>query len=73
MYDDRLEIWSDGTLPFGLRVEHLKRDHQSRPYGTSTGNSTGNRNRSTIAVAGYYRSAVRSSSLGYGTRRPLSS
>jgi ATP-dependent DNA helicase RecG len=31
IYDDRLEIWSDGTLPFGLRVEDLKRDHLSRP------------------------------------------
>ena len=30
IYDDRLEIWSDGTLPFGLRVEDLKRDHTSR-------------------------------------------
>jgi len=31
IYDDRLEIWSDGTLPFGLTVDDLKRDHQSRP------------------------------------------
>jgi len=31
VYDDRLEIWSDGTLPFGLTVDDLKRDHQSRP------------------------------------------
>ncbi len=31
VYDDRLEIWSDGTLPFGLTVEDLKRDHQSHP------------------------------------------
>ncbi len=31
IYDDRLEIWSDGTLPFGLRVEDLKQDHLSRP------------------------------------------
>lgn len=31
IYDDRLEIWSDGTLPFGLRPEDLKRDHLSRP------------------------------------------
>jgi ATP-dependent DNA helicase RecG len=31
IYDDRLEIWSDGTLPFHLRVEDLKRDHRSRP------------------------------------------
>ena len=31
IYDDRLEIWSDGTLPFGLHVEDLKRDHPSRP------------------------------------------
>jgi ATP-dependent DNA helicase RecG len=31
IFDDRLEIWSDGTLPFGLKVEDLKRDHLSRP------------------------------------------
>ena len=31
IFDDRLEIWSDGSLPFGLRVEDLKRDHPSRP------------------------------------------
>ncbi len=31
IYDDRLEVWSAGTLPFGLQVEDLKRDHQSRP------------------------------------------
>jgi len=29
IYDDRLEIWSDGTLPFGLKVEDLKRNHRS--------------------------------------------
>ncbi len=31
IYDDRLEIWSDGTLPFGLTPEDLKREHSSRP------------------------------------------
>lgn len=31
IYDDRLEIWSDGTLPPDLSVEDLKRDHPSRP------------------------------------------
>lgn len=31
IYDDRLEIWSDGTLPFNLKPEDLKRDHPSRP------------------------------------------
>jgi len=31
IYDDRLEIWSDGTLPFGLKPEDLKRKHDSRP------------------------------------------
>ncbi|MFQ6090171.1 MAG: ATP-binding protein [Candidatus Bipolaricaulia bacterium] len=31
IYDDRLEIWSDGALPFGLTVEDLKQDHPSRP------------------------------------------
>jgi ATP-dependent DNA helicase RecG len=31
IYDDRLEIWSDGTLPFGLKPDDLKREHASRP------------------------------------------
>ncbi len=31
IYDDRLEIWNDGTLPVGLHVEDLKKDHLSRP------------------------------------------
>jgi len=31
IYDDRLEIWSDGVLPFGLKPEDLKREHSSRP------------------------------------------
>jgi ATP-dependent DNA helicase RecG len=31
IFDDRLEISSTGLLPFGLRVEDLKRYHQSRP------------------------------------------
>ena len=31
IYDDRWEIWSTGTLPSGVRLEDLKRDHLSRP------------------------------------------
>jgi len=31
VFDDRLEIWSDGTLPFGLQPEDLKQEHTSRP------------------------------------------
>lgn len=31
IYDDRLEIWSDGILPFNLKPEDLKKDHASRP------------------------------------------
>jgi len=31
IFDDRLEIWSDGTLPFDLKPEDLKREHPSRP------------------------------------------
>jgi len=31
IYDDRLEIWSSGGLPFGIKVEDLKQDHLSRP------------------------------------------
>ena len=52
IYDDRLEIWSDGTLPFGLSVDDLKRDHLSRPrnpliaevfYRRGTGGTMGSR------------------------------
>ena len=31
VYDDRVEIISSGSLPFGLTVDDLKREHQSRP------------------------------------------
>lgn len=31
IFDDRLEISSDGGLPFGQRAEDLKRDHKSMP------------------------------------------
>ncbi|MFP5205876.1 MAG: ATP-binding protein [Acidobacteriota bacterium] len=31
IYDDRLEIWSSGELPLGMKVEDLKREHLSRP------------------------------------------
>jgi len=31
VYDDRLEIWSDGRLPFGLTPDELVKEHLSRP------------------------------------------
>ena len=31
IYDDRLEIWSSGELPIGMRIEDLKQEHLSRP------------------------------------------
>ena len=31
IFDDRLEIWNDGILPFGLKPEDLKRNHTSKP------------------------------------------
>jgi ATP-dependent DNA helicase RecG len=31
IFDDRLEIWSDGTLPFNLKPDDLKKEHASRP------------------------------------------
>ena len=31
IYDDRFEIWSDGTLPSEISIEDLKREHLSRP------------------------------------------
>lgn len=31
IFDDRLEIWNNGTLPSFLTVEDLKKDHQSYP------------------------------------------
>jgi ATP-dependent DNA helicase RecG len=31
LFDDCLEIWSEGSLPFGITIEDLKCDHLSRP------------------------------------------
>jgi len=31
IYDDRLEIWSDGILPYELTPELLKQEHSSKP------------------------------------------
>lgn len=31
IFDDRLEVWSPGTLPPGITVESLKREHESKP------------------------------------------
>ena len=31
VYDDKLSIWNEGVLPFGLTVEELKGEHNSRP------------------------------------------
>lgn len=31
VYDDRLSIWNEGGLPFGLSIEELKGEHNSRP------------------------------------------
>jgi len=31
VFDDRVEIWSDGTLPFGIRPRDLTREHASKP------------------------------------------
>jgi ATP-dependent DNA helicase RecG len=31
IFDDRLELWNEGGLPFGLEPEALKREHASRP------------------------------------------
>jgi hypothetical protein len=31
IFNDRLELWSEGGLPFGLEPEALKREHASRP------------------------------------------
>ena len=31
IYDDRLEIWSSGELPLGIKTEDLNRGHLSRP------------------------------------------
>lgn len=39
IYDDRLEIWSHGTLPFGLKPEDLKREHESKPRNTVIANT----------------------------------
>jgi ATP-dependent DNA helicase RecG len=31
VFDDKLSIWNEGLLPFGLSLEDLKSDHNSRP------------------------------------------
>jgi ATP-dependent DNA helicase RecG len=31
VYDDKINIWNEGTLPAGLSLEALKRSHSSRP------------------------------------------
>lgn len=31
VYDDRLSIWNEGTLPNGLSLDDLKKEHHSRP------------------------------------------
>ncbi|HEX5154673.1 MAG TPA: ATP-binding protein [Parafilimonas sp.] len=31
VYDDKISIWNEGTLPAGLSLEALKRSHSSRP------------------------------------------
>ncbi|MEN9304114.1 MAG: hypothetical protein RL264_2543 [Bacteroidota bacterium] len=31
VYDDKISIWNEGTLPDGLTLEALKRSHSSRP------------------------------------------
>lgn len=34
VYDDKISIWNDGTLPEGISVESLKRSHPSKPRNT---------------------------------------
>ena len=29
VFDDRIEIWSPGTLPEGIRIEDLNKSHRS--------------------------------------------
>jgi len=31
VFDDRLSIWNEGTLPNGLTIDDLKKEHNSRP------------------------------------------
>jgi len=31
VYDDKISIWNEGTLPDGLTLDALKRSHSSRP------------------------------------------
>ncbi|MBQ9725646.1 MAG: putative DNA binding domain-containing protein, partial [Neisseriaceae bacterium] len=31
VWDDRIELWNDGELPFGQSIEHLKQSHASKP------------------------------------------
>jgi len=31
VYDDRLSVWNEGALPFGMSLDELKGEHNSRP------------------------------------------
>lgn len=31
VYDNHLSIWNEGTLPYGLSLADLKKEHSSRP------------------------------------------
>jgi ATP-dependent DNA helicase RecG len=55
IYDDRWEIWSTGTLPIGVTLEDLKRDHLSRP-------------RNPLVAAAFYRRGL-VEAWGRGTQR----
>ena len=39
VFDDRLSIWNEGGLPFGLSLEDLKSDHNSRPRNPNIANA----------------------------------
>jgi len=39
VFDDKLSIWNEGGLPFGLSLEDLKSDHNSRPRNPNIANA----------------------------------
>lgn len=51
VYDHKLSIWNEGGLPFGLTLEELKGEHNSRPCNLKMAN--------VCFMAGYIKAWVR--------------
>ena len=38
VWDDKIELWNDGELPFGISVDELKSGHRSKPRNKNIAN-----------------------------------